>query len=256
MLSIMFMVAFALIAMLGIQEAFAQTDLQRAQNLVTCHSGRYPRLCKREWLTPEELKKSEAAERRENLNVCLTGRYTSLCNRAKLTPDETHQVIEAEKRENLKKCLTGRYKTLCKKHLLSEAELKQVLGAQQAENLRTCLTGKYPSLCDKALLTSDQLYQTQVAEKRAAESRSQHIGRAPTSRGKRHAYSGCESGHWVASVSDDGQIVKLEDGSIWEVDPVDAIDSTLWLPTTDIVVCDDKLINVDDNEQVSADRIR
>jgi len=73
---------------------------------------------------------------------------------------------------------------------------------------------------------------------------------------RQHSSSGCESGHWVESVSDDGQIVKLEDGSIWEVDAVDAIDSALWLPTTDIVACDDKLINTEDNETVSATRIR
>jgi len=34
----------------------------------------------------------------------------------------------------------------------------------------------------------------------------------------------------VDSVSSDGQIVKLEDGSIWEIDPGDAIDSMLWPP--------------------------
>jgi len=78
--------------------------------------------------------------------------------------------------------------------------------------------------------------------------------RAASSR--RSGRSDCESGHWVDSVSSDGQIVKLEDGSIWEVDPVDAIDSMLWLPTSDIIVCDGKLINTDDNETVSARRIR
>jgi len=62
MFPLVFAVAFACIAMVGIQDVFAQTDLQRAQNLVTCLSGRYPRLCKREWLAPEELKKAEAAE--------------------------------------------------------------------------------------------------------------------------------------------------------------------------------------------------
>lgn len=71
-----------------------------------------------------------------------------------------------------------------------------------------------------------------------------------------YSSSGCESGHWVESVSNDGQIVKLEDGSIWEVDAIDRIDSILWLPTTDIIACDDKLINTDDNETVSARRIR
>ncbi|HZZ93036.1 MAG TPA: hypothetical protein VFE23_10760 [Usitatibacter sp.] len=66
----------------------------------------------------------------------------------------------------------------------------------------------------------------------------------------------CESGHWVESVSDDGSIVKLEDGSIWEVDAGDNIDSALWLPTTDIVACADKLINTEDNEKVGATRIK
>lgn len=68
--------------------------------------------------------------------------------------------------------------------------------------------------------------------------------------------SDCESGHWIESVSDDGEIIKLEDESIWQVDQVDTIDSTLWLPVTDIVVCDGKLINADDSESVSATRIR
>jgi len=57
-------------------------------------------------------------------------------------------------------------------------------------------------------------------------------------------------------VSSDGTIVKLEDGSVWEVDSVDAIDSALWLPTTEIITCDDKLINTDDNEKVSARRLK
>jgi hypothetical protein len=54
----------------------------------------------------------------------------------------------------------------------------------------------------------------------------------------------------------DGEIVKLEDGSIWEVDAVDRIDSALWLATTDIVVCDGKLINTEDNESVDAVRLK
>lgn len=72
----------------------------------------------------------------------------------------------------------------------------------------------------------------------------------------RSSTSSCESGHWIDSVSDDGSIVKLEDGAIWEVDSYDAIDSALWLPTSDIVVCEGKLINTDDNETVEATQIR
>jgi hypothetical protein len=66
----------------------------------------------------------------------------------------------------------------------------------------------------------------------------------------------CESGHWVQEVHDNGRIVQLEDGSVWEVDPVDAIDSALWLPTTSIIACPDRLINTDDSEVVSAIQLR
>jgi hypothetical protein len=69
------------------------------------------------------------------------------------------------------------------------------------------------------------------------------------------AFAACEGGHWIKSVSSDGEIVVLEDGSIWQVDSLDTIDSALWLPTTNIVACDDKLINTDDDETVEAVRI-
>jgi hypothetical protein len=69
------------------------------------------------------------------------------------------------------------------------------------------------------------------------------------------AFADCEDGHWIKSVSSDGEIVLLEDGSVWQVDSADAIDSALWLPTTNIVACDDKLINTDDGETVEAVRI-
>jgi hypothetical protein len=66
----------------------------------------------------------------------------------------------------------------------------------------------------------------------------------------------CEDGHWIDSVTSDGRIVVLEDGSVWEIDAVDRITTMLWLPTSDIVACDDKLINMDDDEVVNAARIR
>ena len=55
---------------------------------------------------------------------------------------------------------------------------------------------------------------------------------------------------------DDGKLIKLEDGSLWRVDDTDTIDSALWLPVTDVVVCDDKIINTDDDESVHAIKIR
>ena len=68
--------------------------------------------------------------------------------------------------------------------------------------------------------------------------------------------AGCESGHWIQEVLSNGEIIILEDGSVWRVDSVDTIDSALWLPISDIIACDDKLINTDDNESVDAIRIR
>ncbi|MDH4569988.1 hypothetical protein E8E95_25200 [Pseudomonas sp. BN414] len=68
--------------------------------------------------------------------------------------------------------------------------------------------------------------------------------------------SGCEADHWINSVEGNGEVVTLEDGSVWLVDDVDTVDSSLWLPTTDIVACDGKLINIDDDESVWAERIR
>ena len=67
---------------------------------------------------------------------------------------------------------------------------------------------------------------------------------------------GCDEGHWIDEVLADGRIIKLEDGSLWEVDSIDTVTSSIWLPTSDIIVCDDKLINVDDKETVQARRLR
>jgi hypothetical protein len=68
--------------------------------------------------------------------------------------------------------------------------------------------------------------------------------------------SACESGHWIESVSSEGDIIKLEDGSIWEVGGVDTVTSMLWLPVTDVIVCDGKMINEDDNESIEVSRLR
>jgi hypothetical protein len=235
--------------------AHGQTDLQRAQNLATCLDGKFPSLCRKDWLSPDNRRKAAMAEQRENLHTCLSGRYPILCNKELLSPEESNQVAAAEKRENLNTCLTGRYKVLCNKQILTESELTQVLAAERAENLRTCLTGKFPSLCDYSMLDPSQAEQAKAAEVQRSEAAQQQRANA-RSRPIRSGSSGCESGHWIESVSDDGDVVKLEDGSIWEVDAADTVDSALWLPTTEIVACGDKLINTDDNEKVSANRIK
>ncbi len=55
---------------------------------------------------------------------------------------------------------------------------------------------------------------------------------------------------------DDGRLIKLEDGSLWEVDSVDTVTSSIWLPVSDIIICGDRLINVDDSESVNARQLR
>ncbi len=65
----------------------------------------------------------------------------------------------------------------------------------------------------------------------------------------------CESGHWIDAVMDNGALIKLEDGSLWKVSSLDTINSSIWLPISNITACDYRLINTDDNEVVEAQRI-
>jgi hypothetical protein len=69
------------------------------------------------------------------------------------------------------------------------------------------------------------------------------------------AGTGCESGHWIDSVVSDGKIIKLEDGSLWEVDDVDMVDTAIWLPISDVVICGSNMINTDDKESAEVKRI-
>ena len=68
--------------------------------------------------------------------------------------------------------------------------------------------------------------------------------------------SACETGHWIKSVSNGGEIIILEDNSVWQIDSVDRIDTALWLPVTNIAVCYGELINTDDGERAAARRLR
>ena len=74
-------------------------------------------------------------------------------------------------------------------------------------------------------------------------------------------YSGASGGHWIRSKADNGGMITLEDGSIWEINSIDRIDTILWLPTTGITVLkapqpvgDYKymLLNKDDGEKALA----
>ena len=76
-------------------------------------------------------------------------------------------------------------------------------------------------------------------------------------------YSGVNSSHTLDGVMDDGNLIKLDDDSLWQVSPYDVIDSALWLPPSDITVIEGndpgypyKLVNTDDSETVNARLIR
>jgi len=74
---------------------------------------------------------------------------------------------------------------------------------------------------------------------------------------KAKAYAGVGPGHWVKKVIDRGNMVLLEDRSLWEVAAIDRINTMLWLPITSITVTEARvpvgefkyvLINTDDGE--------
>jgi hypothetical protein len=243
----LYAIASAALSVLVAAQTAAGTD--RDTNLKTCLTGKYPALCNHDLLSGDQLNRVREAERGENLKTCLTGQYPALCDYSRLTKEELARVREAEKRENLKICLTGQYPVLCKRDLLSKEDVAKVSAAERVQNRKICLDGRYPVLCNRSLLSPEEAQKATEAERRAAAASPSGAGHV--SPRQRYRGSGsCESGHWIEWVSDDGEMIKLEDGSIWEVNPLDAIDSALWLPVTEILVCDHKLINVDDGESV------
>jgi hypothetical protein len=58
----------------------------------------------------------------------------------------------------------------------------------------------------------------------------------------------------ISRVSNGGGIISLSDGSIWQVDAIDKIDSMLWLPTSTVIVINDSysysMVNLDDGTNV------
>jgi hypothetical protein len=84
---------------------------------------------------------------------------------------------------------------------------------------------------------------------------------AATLRAGSESYLGSAGGHWIDSTSNNGSLIVLEDGSMWEIEFADRIDTSLWLPITDITILkatsavgDYKyiLLNNDDGEKAHA----
>jgi len=68
--------------------------------------------------------------------------------------------------------------------------------------------------------------------------------------------SECDKGHWVQKSMSDGSIVILEEGSTWEIAPIDRTYTVNWLPETKITACEAKLINVNAGGGEVAEAIR
>jgi hypothetical protein len=74
-------------------------------------------------------------------------------------------------------------------------------------------------------------------------------------------YTGSSGGHLIKSKAANGALIILEDGSMWEINSLDRINTALWLPISDVTILkanspvgDYKctLINTDDGEKALA----
>lgn len=61
----------------------------------------------------------------------------------------------------------------------------------------------------------------------------------------------------ISSVSNDGSIIVMLSGAVYEVDAGDQVDTMLWLPAESVLVCGGTLINTDENgEKASVVRLK
>ena len=62
----------------------------------------------------------------------------------------------------------------------------------------------------------------------------------------------------IETVSSNGAVIVMLSGSVYRVDAIGQIDTALWLPIEDVLVCnDEKIINTDqDGEEVTVTRLR
>jgi L-rhamnose isomerase len=75
------------------------------------------------------------------------------------------------------------------------------------------------------------------------------------------SYTGGSGGHWIKSKANNGAIVVLEDGSMWEINSLDRIYSALWLPISNVTILKASspvgeykytVVNTDDGEKALA----
>lgn len=153
----------------------------------------------------------------------------------------------AKMRDNAEHSMTpdqvAQAQRLCRDY---QAGLVREAGPTQPPHAPSQQSNTQPS--SSALSASTQRIPESSPQRRSSvTSTTSRVGRVYTSSGR---------GHWVRSKTDDGEIVILEDGSTWQVDVLDRLDTSLWLPMTDVTVVEDSsgylLINTDDGEKARA----
>ena len=53
---------------------------------------------------------------------------------------------------------------------------------------------------------------------------------------KSNIYLGVGQEHWVQETTGSGSLIRLEDNSLWEISPIDRINTILWLPLDNVIV--------------------
>ena len=207
-------IIFISLVFLVLSKAYADT---KRENLSRCLSGNYPSLCNYGLLSSSDLASAKEAERQVNLKRCLTGNYPSLCNYGLLSSAELASAKEAERQVNLNRCLTGNYPSLCNYSVLSSAELARTKEAERQVNLNRCLTGNYPSLCDYGLLSASELKKVKEAETKAATTAKNVPAIGGNSAPRKGACYEASIVKPTPFMGNDGEIFKLDDGSLWEV---------------------------------------
>ncbi|SMY17479.1 hypothetical protein [Photobacterium aquimaris] len=120
--------------------------------------------------------------------------------------------------ENLRRCLDGNYPTLCEYHLLTATQKSQAKEAERQVNLKRCLDGNYPTLCNYSLLSEQEKQKAKQAESATLSKEKQNNAKGEVIR--RTRTDSCYETSIVKPtpfMGNDGEIFKLNDGSLWEV---------------------------------------
>jgi len=103
---------------------------------------------------------------------------------------------------------------------------------------------------------AQRLAQREVA---AASLLARNLAAERRSAARTTVYTTPSEGHWIDDVFGNGELVKLEDGSIWRISPLDTATSGSWSAASEITVDEGDellypyiLVNSDDNELVNA----